>query len=204
MRIFMKNIFKNLAVFIILSFAISSFIACNNSAPNISEKAVSGEKSEKPTEEKTENDGFPPAPDVIVKTDLRALDGGNFKIEDFKGDVVLVNLWATWCGPCIQEMPELVAMQEKYGDKGFKIIGLNTSDEPPEMVKAFVEKQKLNYKIGWSTEEVTMKFFQLSGMNGIPQSVIINRDGNMTGLFRGGGPEAVEKMIETVDKTMAE
>lgn len=184
----MKNIIKSLALFIILSFAISGFVACNNSA----------------TIEKAENDDFPTAPDVIVKTDLQALDGENFKVEDFKGDVILVNLWATWCGPCIKEMPELVAMQEKYGDKGFKVIGLNTSDEPPELVKAFVEKQKLNYKIGWATDEVRDKFFQLSEMSGIPQSIIINRNGNMVGLFRGGGPEAVQKMIETVDKTMAE
>lgn len=199
----MKNIIKNLALFIIFSFAISSFVACNNSATTNSEKASDG-GIEKSSDEKAENDDFPTAPDVIVKTDLRAMDGENFKVEDFKGDVILVNLWATWCGPCIKEMPELVAMQEKYGDRGFKIIGLNTSDEPPELVKAFVEKQKLNYKIGWATDEVRDKFFQLSEMSGIPQSIIINRNGNMVGLFRGGGPEAVQKMIETVDKTMAE
>ncbi|MGI8544408.1 MAG: TlpA disulfide reductase family protein [Aridibacter sp.] len=199
----MKNIIKNLSLFIIFSFAISSFVACNNSATTNSEKASDG-GNEKSSDEKAENDDFPTAPDVIVKTDLRAMDGENFKVEDFKGDVILVNLWATWCGPCIKEMPELVAMQEKYGDKGFKVIGLNTSDEPPELVKAFVEKQKLNYKIGWATDEVRDKFFQLSEMSGIPQSIIINRNGNMVGLFRGGGSEAVQKMIETVDKTMAE
>ncbi|MGI8670279.1 MAG: TlpA disulfide reductase family protein [Aridibacter sp.] len=199
----MKNIIKNLALFIILSITISGFIACNNSTETSSEK-TSDVKTETASDEKAEEDGFPPAPDVIVKTDLRALDGENFKIEDFKGDVLLVNLWATWCGPCIKEMPELVAMQEKYGDKGFKVIGLNTSDEPPEQVKAFVEKQKLNYKIGWATDDVIQKIFQLSEMSGIPQSIIINRNGNMTGIFRGGGPEAVQKMMETVDKTMAE
>ncbi len=116
----------------------------------------------------------------------------------------MINLWATWCGPCIKEMPELIAMQEKYGDKGFKVVGLNTDDESAEAVKAFVEKQKLNYKIGWATQEVMKEFFKVSELPGIPQSIIVNRNGNMTGVFRGGGPEVVEKMVETVDQTMAE
>lgn len=199
----MKNTIKNLALFIIFSIAISSFAACNNSTPTSSEK-TSNDGTEKTSEKKAENDAYPPAPEGIVKTDLKALDGDNFKIEDFKGDVVLVNLWATWCGPCIKEMPELIKMQDKYGDKGFKVIGLNTDDESAEDVKAFAEKQNLNYKIGWANQEITQEFFKLSELPGIPQSIIINRNGNMTGIFRGGGADVVQKMIETVDKTMAE
>lgn len=199
----MKNLMKKSFYPAVLAVAALIFAACGSSEKAASEK-VTEPTGDKTAVEKSKKDDFPPAPDGIVKSDLRALEGENFKIGDFKGDVVLVNLWATWCAPCIKEMPHLIALQEKYGEKGFRVVGLNTDDESVEDVKAFVEKQNLNYKIGWANEDVQKDFYGITELPGIPQSIIINRNGNMTGVFRGGGPEVIEKMIETVDKTMAE
>ena len=138
-----------------------------------------------------------------MTTELKGLDEETFKVEDYKGKVLLLNLWATWCGPCIQEMPKLRAMEEKYKDDGFMVIGLNTDDESPEQIKAFAKKQKLNYKLAWSTREVTKEFFKVSKLGGIPQSILINRNGNMVGVFRGGGAGVVKAMVDDVDKIMA-
>ena len=165
-------------------------------------KATGEKKAEKPAAKS--NSGYPPAPRVIANTTLKALDGEDFSIGDFKGKVVLVNLWATWCAPCIQEMPHFNELQAKYGEDGFVMVGLNTDEETEDQVSRFVKEQKLNYKIGWATQEIAEEFVKISKLPGIPQSLLLNRNGEMTGMFRGGGGEVIEKMVESVDKLMAE
>ena len=147
---------------------------------------------------------YPPAPKAISETELKALDDEDFKIADFEGKVVLINLWATWCGPCLEEMPYFRKLQDKYGDDGFIVVGLNSDEETEFQVREFVKEQKLNYKIGWATPEVTEEFYKISRLPGIPQTLLLNRHGEMTGMFRGGGPKVIETMVENVDKLMAE
>ena len=197
----MKSFIKYLTTFLLLTLAISAFNACSKStADNAADTTVeNNDNSAKNTEN---NKDYPAAPKAIVTNDLKSLDGKDFKLEDLKGDVLLVNLWATWCVPCIQEMPELVKLQEKYGDQGFKVIGLNSDEEDEAKVKNFVEKQNLNYKIGWADREVVGEFIKISKLPGIPQTLLIDREGRMKGMFRGGGRDNVEKMIELVDKEM--
>jgi thiol-disulfide isomerase/thioredoxin len=148
--------------------------------------------------------GSTPAPKALAQTELKALDGEDFKIADLKGKVVLINLWATWCAPCIEEMPYFNKLQEKYGDQGFQVLGLNSDEETDAQVRQFVKEQKLNYKIGWAKREVTDEFVKISKLPGIPQSLLLNRNGEMTGLFRGGGQNVILKMVESVDKLMSE
>lgn len=169
-----------------------------------SESPQGGSKVTSPRKKSGEKREYPPAPKALADAEIKSLDGEDFKISDLKGKVVLINLWATWCGPCLEEMPHLVKLQEKYRDDGFVVIGLNTDEESEAQVKTFVEKQGLNYKIGWSTREVVEEFMKISKMPGIPQSLLLNRDGEMTGMFRGGGPDVIASMVEAVDKRMAE
>ena len=65
------------------------------------------------------NNGFPPAPVAVSQAEIKNIDGTSFKVEDKKGKVILLNLWATWCGPCRAEMPDLIDLQNKYRDKDF-------------------------------------------------------------------------------------
>ena len=137
------------------------------------------------------------------------IDGTIFKLEDQKGKVILFNLWGIWCGPCIAEMPHLIEMQEKYRDKNFEIIGLNIGDqdgnpESEEAIKAFAEKQKLNYQLGYAGRALYDEFNRVSKLGGVPQSILVNRDGKMTGVFSGGGPRVIKLMKETVEKTVNE
>ncbi|NNE65919.1 MAG: TlpA family protein disulfide reductase [Pyrinomonadaceae bacterium] len=147
---------------------------------------------------------YPLAPAAVAETEIEALDGEDFKISDFKGKVVLINLWATWCGPCIHEMPHFRRLQDEYGDKGFVMVGLNSDEESEAQVREFVKQQKLNYLIGWSTSEINEEFMKISKLPGIPQSLLLNREGEMTGLFRGGGPKVIKSMVERVEKMMEE
>ena len=80
-----------------------------------------------------------------MQAELKGLDSAKFKIEDYKGKIVLVNLWATWCGPCKGEMPHLVELQNTYKEKGFEILGLDTDEDDTEAkVKEFAAEMKLN------------------------------------------------------------
>jgi thiol-disulfide isomerase/thioredoxin len=209
----MKVLIKNLAIFVSLSLVISILTACPNSSATQGTSDTTGQSTAKNKKDQTDSDkskdDSPPAPKAIATAEIEMLDGETFKLEDNKGKVVLINLWAIWCGPCIKEMPHLNEMQEKYKDKDFIILGLNTGDdfgnkEAQPNIEKFVERQKLNYKIGWSHRELTSEFFSLGQMNGIPQSFLINREGKLKGIFQGGGPNVIISMKETVDKIVNE
>ena len=201
----MKVFLKNIALFIVLTLAFSALTSCTGTqtAPASNDpSSAPANSAQQPPEKKKVN--YPPAPSAIMQADVKNLDGTTFKLQDKKGKVVLVNLWATWCGPCIAEMPHLVAMQNKYKDKGFEIIGLDTDDESKEEIEAFAAKQKLNYPLGWADTTMMSEFVKVTKLAGIPQSILINRDGQLTGVFTGGGPKTIEKMKETVEKIVNE
>ncbi len=199
----MKVLFTNFVLFIVLSFAFSALTSCTNTqTAGVNDNAAaplnSSTSPDAPPEKTKIN--YPPAPSAIMQNEIKSLDGTSFKLQDKKGKVVLVNLWATWCGPCINEMPHLNEMQEKFKDKGFEIIGLDTDDESKEDIDAFAAKQKLNYQLGWADGALMTEFVRLSKLQGIPQSILINREGQLTGVFTGGSPKTILKMKETVEK----
>ena len=194
----MKNLFTKAILFIVLCVAFSSLTGC----PTAKSDAVNQQSTNTTAPNDTKPSSYPLAPSAILQAEIKKLDGTTFKVEDKKGKVILLNLWATWCGPCRAEMPELIALQEKYKDKGFEIIGLNTDQEGVEEINAFVEKMKLNYAQGFSDGKLTGEFFKLSKMNGIPQSILIDRENRLTGVFAGGGAKVVNSMKETVEKVV--
>ena len=91
--------------------------------------------------------GYPLAPSAIRNAEFELIDGGTFRLADQQGKVTLINLWATWCGPCRNEMPELVKLEEKYKNQGFQVIGLDVDPEPLEMIEPFAKKMGINYKL---------------------------------------------------------
>jgi len=156
------------------------------------------------TAEKPKSD-YPPLQSSIAQADVENLDGSTFKIADRKGKVLLLNMWATWCGPCREEMPELVKLQDKYRDQGFEIIGLNTNDgDTPEMIKDFAKEQKLNYTLTLAPTAMQVDIVKLTKNEGIPQSLLVGRDGTLRGVFLGGSEAEISKMKATVAKVMGD
>ncbi len=204
----MKRIILNLSIFIALVFTLSNFTACQKTEstqknPVDSTTPAETSKNEKPKDENAKN--YPPLPEAIATAEIKMIDGTSFKMTDKKGKVVLLNLWATWCSPCREEMPELVAMHEKYKDQGFEVIGLDSDDaETAEQIQDFGKEMKLTYPLGFADEELFRQFVKISNLPGIPQSILVNRDGKMTGVFTGGGRKVVDKMKQTVEKTVNE
>ncbi len=199
----MKNLFTKIVLLVALSIAFSGLTACTNTA---STQKGPADNTAAPSAGKdtavTEKGNFPPAPVGIIQADIKALEGSSFKLADKKGKILLVNMWATWCAPCIAEMPHLVEMQNKYRDQGFEVIGLNQDDEDAELIKSFAAKQNLNYQLGWSDSALYAEFVKITRLAGIPQTILINREGQMTGVFAGGGNSVISKMKETVEKTV--
>lgn len=114
-------------------------------------------------------------PTAVPGFTVRDLDGKSISIADLRGKVVLVNFWATWCPPCRAEIPDLIALQEKYKDK-LVVLGISEDEISPEEVKAFAVGQKMNYPVAMSTPELTKIF---KGVAALPTTFVIDPEGNI-------------------------
>jgi thiol-disulfide isomerase/thioredoxin len=197
----MKEIIWNFMLLIALIIAVSSLSGCGGSQ-NVNSNAVppptvSTSPTPTPISQEKPSSEYPPLTASIAQADLKNMDGSTFKIADKKGKILLINLWATWCGPCLAEMPALVTMQQKYGDQGVEILGLNTDDESDHMmsdINEVVQKKGINYPVVFGDEKTQAAFLNISKFAGIPQSFIVDRDGNLRAVFKGANPENVKKM----------
>ena len=106
---------------------------------------------------------------------LKDLDGNTISSTDWRGKVVLLNFWATWCPPCREEIPDLIKLQQKYQGK-LQIIGLSDDTGPVEHVKTFVREAKMNYPVAIASPELEAKF---GGVMGLPTSFLIDTEGRV-------------------------
>jgi cytochrome c biogenesis protein CcmG/thiol:disulfide interchange protein DsbE len=141
---------------------------------------------------------------VAPEVTLKDLDGKEVSLSQMKGKVVLVNFWATWCEPCRVEIPWLIEMQQKYGAKGFTVLGIAMDDEGRSVVAPFVQKERfevaggdkaqMNYPIVIGNDAAADKF---GGLFGYPTSVLIDKDGKqikrITGII---SEDEISKLIE--------
>ena len=141
-----------------------------------------------------------PAPELTLKD----LDGKDVSLSEYKGKVVLVNFWATWCEPCRVEIPWLIEMQKQYGPKGFVILGIALDEEGKGVVAPFVAKERfdvngqqlpMSYPILIGNDDAADKF---GGLFGYPTSILISRDGKqikrVTGMI---SPDEMDKAVES-------
>jgi thiol-disulfide isomerase/thioredoxin len=112
-----------------------------------------------------------PAPDFTLKS----RDGDNLKLSEFRGEVVLINFWASWCGPCRQEMPLLDQLYQRYNPIGFTILGINVEEDPGQAMK-LLKDVPVSFPILFDTENSVSKLYHLTGM---PSTMIVDRDGNI-------------------------
>src|SRR5437588_2423453 len=142
-----------------------------------------------------------PAPEVTFKD----LDGKDVPLNQYKGKVVLVNFWATWCEPCQVEIPWLIDMQQKYASKGFTVLGVDVDDESNKTVSAYADKERfnvngqnlpMNYPVLRGDDAVADKF---GGLLGYPTTFVISRDGKIVKKVQGLiDLEEISKAIESL------
>ncbi len=140
---------------------------------------------------------FVSLPQNLRDTKLQTIDGQSLKLSDFADKVLIVNIWATWCGPCRLEMPELVKISNEYKSRGLVVLGLATSyneDEP--QVKEYVRAKNIPYKVVFDGGTLEGPLVQLvHAQSVIPQSFVISRDGRILKHFTGFRPYADPQLM---------
>ncbi len=118
------------------------------------------------------------------------VDGTVVSSDAYRGKVLLINFWATWCPPCRKEIPYLIKLQEKYQKKGFSVIGISMDEGGKRLVKKFVTKLKVNYPVIIGNAKIARGF---GGVIGIPVSFVVDREGNLVKRLDG---YVSEKVVE--------
>ena len=121
-----------------------------------------------------------PAPNFT----LQMLGGGQMSLAEHKGNVIMVNFWATWCAPCRQEMPHLEALHQRYSPLGFTLLGVNVEDDPAG-AQAWLEETPVSFPILFDPENGVSELYDVIAM---PSTVMIDRQGNMRHLHHGYKP----------------
>ena len=104
------------------------------------------------------------------------MDGKNVSLADFRGKVVILDFWATWCPPCIREIPDFIELYEQYKDKGFAMLGISLDQAGISVVKSFAERFKINYPIMMTDGRVDKAY---GGITSIPTTFVIDPEGNI-------------------------
>ena len=161
-------------VIAVAAFAFVSLVACGQSSEQPPEVAGAATLVfEPPVEEMTLQ--FVRDPVQLDDVAMQDLDGGTWSLSDLRGKVILVNYWATWCGPCRYEIPQLMKLQEHYGED-LQVIGVSTDAGDPANVEAFAREFNINYPIVMSTAEINRQF---PGVFALPTSFVIDTAGRV-------------------------
>ncbi len=132
--------------------------------------------------------GLPPveASDAAPPFTLSDVQGRPVSLADFRGKVVVLDFWATWCPPCKREIPDFIDLQSEYSSKGLQIVGIALDE--PQKVKEFAEQVGMNYSVLLGDDATAMEY---GGISGIPTTFVIDRTGKIVNRFEGYRPRSV-------------
>jgi thiol-disulfide isomerase/thioredoxin len=137
-----------------------------------------------------------PAPDF----ELELLGGTRFHLSQFKGKVVVLDFWATWCGPCLQAMPQVERVTREFHDRGVQLIAVNLQEEPKQ-IAAMLQRHNLSPSVALDRDGAVAGKY---AANAIPQTVVIKGDGTIARLFAGGGPHLGDQLHEALIAVLKE
>ncbi len=133
-----------------------------------------------------------PSGDAKLKAEHTRNDAADFALEDangqsltlssLRGKVVLLNFWATWCGPCRIEIPWFIEMEREFKDQGFAVVGVSMDEDGWTAVKPFMEEMKVNYRVVLGTEEAAQLY---GGVEALPTTYILDRNGKVAAVHMG-------------------
>lgn len=158
----------------------------------VSVLAVGCSSSPKPNSPTTENRGRKPAANFRL-TDS---NGVQVALADYKGKVVLLNFWATWCGPCKIEIPWFIEFNKTYKDRGFAVLGVSMDDDGWKSVKPYLAEKKIDYTVLVGNDQVSQAY---GGIDSLPTTFIIDRDGRIAFVHMGlVGKDTYKKEIQSL------
>ena len=162
-----------------LSFLIFS---CDNQAQTGQDKNTTSKQIQPMKSHPSKDDNSAKAPDFALANSK----GETVRLSSFEDKVIILNFWATWCGPCRMEIPGFVDLYKKYNEKGLEIIGVSVDQSGWNAVKPFIKNYKINYPILMFNNQVVMDY---GGIRGIPTTFIINRKGEIVEKIVGLRPD---------------
>jgi peroxiredoxin len=136
------------------------------------------------------------APDFALKSST----GENLRLSEYRGEVVMVNFWATWCGPCRQEMPLLDELYQRYERVGFNLLGVNIDDDSRKAMQ-MIEELGVNFPVLFDSRKEVSKLYEVEAM---PVTVLIDREGNVRYVHHGYKPGYEEKYLDQVRSLLRE
>ena len=136
------------------------------------------------------------APDFTLKS----LEGSNLRLDEYKGQVVLINFWATWCGPCRQELPLLDRIHRRYQDAGFAVLGINVEGvDKTDEARAMISKAGVTFPV---LVDEGQKISELYALEAMPTSVVVDRDGVVRYVHLGYKPGDEAKYVDKLKKLL--
>jgi peroxiredoxin len=130
---------------------------------------------------------------------LEGLKGEKVQLKNFKGKVVFLNFWATWCGPCKEEMPSMNALHQQFKDKGFVFLTISVDYEGKERVTKFMEKHRYDFKVLLDPSGKTLSLFEI---NRIPATIIIDKEGRIIGKVIGPRDWGCSDVLALIDQLL--
>jgi peroxiredoxin len=137
-----------------------------------------------------------PAPDFALKSS----SGQNMRLSEYRGDVVMINFWATWCGPCRQEMPLLDELYSRYQRVGFNLLGVNIDDDSSRAME-MINELGVSFPVLFDATKEVSRLYQVDAM---PVTVIVDREGNVRHVHQGYKPGYEQKYLDQVRALLRE
>ncbi len=137
-----------------------------------------------------------PAPDFALKSST----GANLRLSEYRGDVVMINFWATWCGPCRQEMPLLDQLYSRYQRVGFSLLGVNIDDDSSRAMD-MIHELGVSFPVLFDARKEVSKLYDVDAM---PVTVLVDRDGNVRHVHKGYKPGYEEMYLDQIRSLLRE
>ncbi len=172
---------------IILLSILLTIISCGGSQNNTTPPVTQSNATNTATAPKKDSSNLKTMPSEIMQAELKTVDGKAFKLADSQGKVLLVNLWATWCGPCKKEMPDIEKLQNEMKDK-LSAVSITSfdGDNPENQVKSFLKEKGFTYSQGIVDQKNWDALVKQSGADAIPINFVISKDGKIVKTLVGG------------------
>jgi len=137
--------------------------------------------------------------------DVRTVDGRTIKLSNYRGKVLVMDFWATWCPPCRQETPQLARLAKENRERGLEVIGLHIDDRgksSPEDIRKFIDHYGITYTVGLATDDMFTSYLGTAD-DTIPQTLVFGRDGRLIKHLIGYGPTHGKELDEAVNQALA-
>lgn len=146
-----------------------------------------------PSQQPTDADGL---------LDISVTDMNNEQVRpaDYKGRVIMYNLWASWCQPCRNEIPDFIELQEQFGNDGLVILGVSLDKDSLDTVRRFADRHKMNYPVFYAGDQGETIIKKIGNFRGIPTTLVIDREGQIVGRIVGAAPK--REWVKTLKKLL--